>query len=157
MRDFAADVAPLFSASSARLTRNFYVPRVRRRHRRFEVFEPAGGSAGPIEDTAFLIRNASRSGLFLEASAYAVRSLWVGDDVELLIRDGAIRLYARIVHVSLRGIGVRIVSVDPASAERYEQLLADYAASSAAMRCRARARRDMTVPMGVPARSAASR
>ena len=121
------------------------------------MFEPAGGSAGAISDTAFLIRNASRSGLFLEASAYACRSLWVGDDVELILRDGAIRLFARIVHVSLRGVGVRIVSVDPQSSERYAQLLADYAANSSATRSRARARRDMTVPMGVPARSAASR
>ena len=121
------------------------------------MFEPAGGSAGAISDTAFLIRNASRSGLFLEASAYACRSLWVGDDVELILRDGAIRLFARIVHVSLRGVGVRIVSVDPQSSERYAQLLADYAANNSATRSRARARRDMTVPMGVPARSAASR
>jgi hypothetical protein len=130
---------------------------VRRRHRRFEVFEPANGSTGVIDDTALLARNVSRSGLFLEASAYASRSLWPGDDIELVLRDGTIRLMVRVVHVRTRGIGVRITSADPASLERYYALLEDYAASSLATRSRARATRDMTVPIGVPPRSAASR
>jgi hypothetical protein len=131
--------------------------RVRRRHRRFEVFEPASGSAGTLSDTVLVARNMSRSGMYLESSAYAARCLSPGDDVELYLRDGNIRLGARVVHVRTRGIGVRITSGDPQSFERYRSLLDDYAASNLATRSRARATRDITVPIGEPKHEAASR
>jgi hypothetical protein len=131
--------------------------RVRRRHRRFEVFEPANGSGGTLGDTVLLARNMSRAGMYLESSAYAARCLAAGDDVELVLRDGAIQLSARIVHVRPRGIGVRIMTSDPQSLQRYHALVEDYAARSFNMRSRARETRDMTVPMGVPSDEAASR